>query len=63
MNLEDEPSSMGDALRAFALACRRERDRLAQQRLAEVDRRFDTASDERLLAERLAARAIAEARR
>ena len=51
-----------DPFREFALACRLERDRLAQQRLAEADRRFDVASDERRLAQLLAARAIARAR-
>jgi len=67
VNLEGDSASMDDALRAFALACRQERDRLAQQRLADADRRFEAASgaasDERAVAERLAARAIGDARR
>ena len=47
------------ALREFALACRVERDRVARARLAEDDRRFESASAERAVAEHLAARLIA----
>ena len=63
MDLEDEPNSIDDAIRAFALACRLERDRLAQERLGEADRRFETRSDARLVAQLLAAGAIARAQR
>ena len=63
MDLEDEPNSIDDAIRAFALACRLERDRLAQARLDAADRRFETASDARQVVQLLAAGAIARARR
>ncbi|MEP7301891.1 MAG: hypothetical protein ABI699_10215 [Caldimonas sp.] len=47
------------AFREFALACRAERDRLASARLAEHDRRFAGAGEERQAANRWAARLIA----
>jgi hypothetical protein len=47
------------AFREFALACRVERDRIARARLAEQDRRFESISVERTLADREAARLIA----
>ncbi|MEO8925513.1 MAG: hypothetical protein ABI330_22300 [Caldimonas sp.] len=43
----------------FALACRVERDRIACARLAEEDRRFESASAERAEADRQGARLIA----
>jgi hypothetical protein len=46
------------AYREFALAWRIERDRVARVRLVEDDRRFESASAERALAEHLSARLI-----
>jgi hypothetical protein len=43
----------------FALACRRERDRIAAAELEAEDRRFEASTAERALAEALVARLIA----
>jgi hypothetical protein len=56
-NEESERERM--ALADFALACRRERDRIACAELAAQDRRFETAGAERAVAEALVARLIA----
>jgi hypothetical protein len=63
MTHNEDSEHMRIALREFALACRVERDRVARARLAEADRRFESASAERAVAEHLAARFIAAAAR
>ncbi len=53
-----------EVFREFALACRAERDRIALARLAEEDRRFETAPlADRIAAESFAMRAIRAAQR
>ena len=48
-----------EVFRAFAKACRAERDRLALAELAEQDRRFERAAADRAIAELFATRLIA----
>ena len=57
---DDFPDPTGQVFREFGLACRVERDRLAVARLADEDRRFDTSSAERKIAELFVARLIAD---
>jgi hypothetical protein len=52
-----------DPIRAFALACRAERDRLSLASIAEQERRFESASAERMAADLFASRLIALASR
>ena len=57
-DLEHEIDGLGrpeDPFRAFAMACRAERDRLARATLDAEDRRFDTAGDARTDADQRAA--------
>jgi hypothetical protein len=63
MNREEESESARIAFFEFALACRAERDRIARARLAEQDRRFESASAERAVAGHEAAQLIAAASR
>ncbi|HZV93628.1 MAG TPA: hypothetical protein VFF72_10460 [Caldimonas sp.] len=63
MNRDHESAFQPDPVLAFALACRVERDRRACLDIAEEDRRFETQSHERAVAEASAARAIAAAAR
>ena len=56
-NEESEPERR--VLVEFALACRRERDRIAYAELEAQDRRFETSTIERAIADGLAARLIA----
>ena len=58
MNADDEFELMRRALLEFARACRLERDRLAQARLDDDDRRLDAETDEARAARRLAQRVI-----
>lgn len=62
MSEHDEPSdgeAEAEIFRAFGLACRAERDRLALDELAEQDRRFESAESDRAAADLFAARLIA----
>ena len=58
MNADDEFELMRRALLEFALACRLERDRLAQARLDDDDRRLDEETAEAQAARELADRVI-----
>ena len=58
MNPDDEFELMRRALLEFAMACRQERDRLAQARLESDDRRLDAETDDAILAKQLADRLI-----
>ncbi|HEX2539818.1 MAG TPA: hypothetical protein VHM00_01925 [Caldimonas sp.] len=58
MDTDDEFELMRRALLEFAMACRLERDRLAQARLEIVDRRLEEDTDDALLAKHLAERVI-----
>jgi hypothetical protein len=59
MSEHDDPSDAeAEVFRAFGLACRAERDRLALDELAEHDRRFESAAEDRAVADRFAARLI-----
>jgi len=58
MNADDEFELMRRALLSFALACRVERDRLAQARLDDDDRRLDEETAEAQAARELAERVI-----
>lgn len=58
MNPDDEFELMRRALLEFAMACRVERDRLAQARLESDDRRLDDETADALLAKQLAERVI-----
>ena len=58
MNADDEFELMRRALLEFARACRQERDRLAQARLDNDDRRLEQETADALLAKRLAGRVI-----
>ena len=62
MNADDEFELMRRALLEFAQACRLERDRLAQARLDDDDRRLDAETDEARAARRLAQRVIESCR-
>ena len=60
MNAPFDPlDSEAEVFHAFGLACRAERDRISLAGLAEQDRRFETASIDRAIAELFAARLIA----
>jgi len=56
---DDSADRTRAAFREFALACRVERDRVAEARLAEEDRRFETSCADRRIADLFAARLIA----
>ena len=58
MNPDDEFELMRRALLEFAIACRLERDRLAQARLENDDRRLDEETADAILAKQLADRVI-----
>lgn len=58
MNPDDEFELMRRALLEFAMACRLERDRLAQARLENDDRRLDDETADALLAKQIAERLI-----
>jgi hypothetical protein len=58
MNADDEFELMRRALLEFALACRLERDRLAEARLENDDRRLDEETADALAARRLAEQVI-----
>lgn len=58
MNTDDEFELMRRALLEFAMACRLERDRLAEARLENDDRRLDEETADALLAKQLADRVI-----
>ncbi len=60
---DDSPERAHAAFRAFALACRAERDRRALVDLSAEDLRFETALADRGIADALAARLIAAAKR
>jgi len=55
----DPRDAEAEAFRAFGLACRAERDRLALAQLSEQDRQFDSEAADRAIAELFAARLIA----
>jgi len=55
----DPHDGEAEVFRAFGLACRSERDRLALADIAEQDRRFESATADRAIAEQFAARLIA----
>ena len=60
MNSPLEPNdSEASVFRAFALACRAERDRISLAGIAEQDRRFETSFADRAIADLFAARLIA----
>jgi hypothetical protein len=59
----DAQPGSDDVFRAFGMACRTERDRLARERLDVEDRRFDAAIPARRKADRLAAELLASVSR
>lgn len=60
---DDSPERAHAVFRAFALACRAERDRRVLADIAADDLRFDTALADRRIADAVAARLIADAKR
>ena len=60
---DDSPERAHAVFRAFALACRVERDRRALADMAADDLRFETALADRGIADAFAARLIAAAKR
>ncbi len=54
----DPSAGEADIFRAFAMACRAERDRISLAGLTAEDHRFETAVAERAVAERFAMRLI-----
>jgi len=60
MNAPFDPhDAEAEVFRAFALACRAERDRISLAGIAEQDRRFETSVADRAIADLFAARLIA----
>ena len=59
MSQSEESERERMALAEFALACRRERDRIAYAELEAQDRRFEMSTVERAIADAFAARLIA----